>query len=35
MNEFGTSGEIETQRSVANGAVCTAPEKPIEEKKED
>ncbi|GBL81095.1 Cleft lip and palate transmembrane protein 1 [Araneus ventricosus] len=35
MNEFGTSGEIETQRSVANGAVSIASEKPIEEKKKD
>lgn len=35
MNEFGTSGEMETQRSEANGSVCAASEentvvKPIE-----
>lgn len=36
MNEFGTSGEMETQRSDTNGAVCTASEaKPAEEKKKD
>ncbi|GFT57824.1 cleft lip and palate transmembrane protein 1 homolog [Nephila pilipes] len=35
MNEFGTSGEIEIQRSEANGTVCTTTEKPLEEKKQD
>ncbi|XP_035223374.1 cleft lip and palate transmembrane protein 1 homolog, partial [Stegodyphus dumicola] len=36
MNEFGTSGEMETQHSEVNGAVCTINEvKPIEEKKKD
>ncbi|XP_071034299.1 putative lipid scramblase CLPTM1 [Parasteatoda tepidariorum] len=34
MNEFGTSGEIETQRSDANGTVSTIA-KPIEDKKKD
>lgn len=36
MNEFGTSGEIEQQRSEANGTVCVAnEEKPVEDKKKD
>ncbi|PRD25550.1 UNVERIFIED_CONTAM: clptm1 [Trichonephila clavipes] len=35
MNEFGTSGETEIQRSEANGTVCTTTEKPLEEKKQD
>ena len=40
MNEFGTSGEMETQRSEANGTVCIASderseEKPVEDKKRD
>lgn len=36
MNEFGTSGEMETQRSEANGTVCVAnEEKPEEDKKND
>lgn len=39
MNEFGTSGEMETRSAEANGTVCTAnttsEEKPIEEKKNE
>lgn len=40
MNEFGTSGEMETQRSEANGVICTTSEnsneeKPVQDKKKD